>query len=58
MKLINIANQLENKISQLKKHKADVNILRDYHKEFIKINKITSKSQQRFGSNKYNVFTK
>ena len=51
------ANQLENKINLLEKHKTDVSILREDHKQFIK-NKIILKSQQRFRSEKYNVFTK
>ena len=34
-----------------------MNILREIHKEFIKNNKSILKSQQRFRSNKHNVFT-
>ena len=50
------ATQLENKINQLEKNKLNVNILRENHKEFIKNSKFILKSQQRFRSQKHNVF--
>ena len=51
------ATQLENKIKQLAKNRLVGDSLRESHKEFIKINKLLLKSQQRFRSEKHNVFT-
>ena len=48
------ATQLENKINQLEKNK--ISIDKESHSEFIK-NKLILKSQQRFTSEKHNVFT-
>ena len=47
------AAQTENKINHLEKYKMDVDSL----KEFIKNNKVILKTQQRFKSEKQNVFT-
>ena len=51
--------QLENKIKQQEK-KLDVNSLREYHREFMekKQHKLILKSQQRFRSEKHDVFLK
>ena len=51
------ATQLENKINQLEKNKVKVDSLLQNHKEFIKNNKLILKSEQRFWSEKPNVFT-
>ena len=51
------ATQLENKINQLVKNKADVGSIKKDHKEFIKSNKLILRSQQRIRSSKHNVFT-
>ena len=51
------ATQLENKINHLEKNNLNVDNIRENHKEFIKNNKLTSKSQQKFRIKKYNVFT-
>ena len=47
------ADQIENEINYLEKNKIDV----DVHKEFIKKNKLILKTQQRFRSERHNVFT-
>ena len=46
----------ENKINHLEKNKIDIDSLKD-QKECIKNNKLILKTQQRFGSEQYNVFT-
>ena len=46
------AAQIENKINHLEKNKIDV----DSFKEFLKSNKLILKTQQRFKSEKHNVF--
>ena len=51
------ATQLENKINQLEKNKVDADSLKENHEEFIKINRSILKSQQRFRTEKHNVFT-
>ena len=50
------AAQIENKINHLEKPKIDVGSLKENKKEFIK-NKLILKTQQRFRSEKPNVFT-
>ena len=52
------ATQLENKIKQQEKNKVNVDSFRKTHKDFIKNNNLTRKSQQRVRSQKYHVFTK
>ena len=49
--------QLENEINQLEKSKIDIDSRKENHKEFIKNNKLVLKLQQRFRSEKHNVFT-
>ena len=49
--------EYENKINHLEKNKIDVDSIREDQKEFIKNNKIILKTQQRFRSEKHNVFT-
>ena len=51
------ATQLENKINYLEKYKVDINGIKKNHKELIKNNKSILKTQQRFKSKRYNVFT-
>ena len=51
------ANQLKKEINYQEKNKLAVNSLLENHKEFIKNNTLILKSQQRFRSEKYNVFT-
>ena len=51
------ATQLENKINYLEKYKVDINSIKKNHKELIKNNKSILKTQQRFKSKRYNVFT-
>ena len=43
--------------NQLEKNKVNVDSLKEDQKEFIKDNKLILKSQQRFKSQKHNVFT-
>ena len=43
--------------NQLEKSKVNVDSLKEDQKEFIKDNKLILKSQQRFKSQKHNVFT-
>ena len=57
LKIFLEVTQLENKINQLEKNKVDVDSLRENHTEFIKNNKLILKSQQKFRSEKHNVFT-
>ena len=52
------ATHLENEVSHSEKNKLDVDILKANHKEFIRNNRLTTKSQQRFKSLKHNIFTK
>ena len=51
------AAQIENKINHLEKHKIDEDSLKEDHKKFIKNDKLILKTQQRFKSEKHNVFT-
>ena len=51
------ATQIKNKINQVRKNKTDIECLKKDHKEFIKNNKSILKSQERFNSEKRNVFT-
>ena len=51
------ATQLASKISHLEKYTFNVHNLQENHKWFIKSNKFILKSQQRFRSEKHNVFT-
>ena len=51
------AAQIENKISHLEQNKIDVDSLKEYQKEFIINNKLILKTQQRFESERHNVFT-
>ena len=51
------AAQIENKINHLEKNKTDVDSLEEDPKEFIKYNKLILTTQQRFRSEKHNVFT-
>ena len=50
------ATQLESKINKLEKNKLCVDCLTENSKEFLKNNKLISKLQKRFRSEKYNVF--
>ena len=50
------AAQLKKEINCLEKNKIDVDSFKD-NKEFIKNNKLILKTQQRFRSEKHNVFT-
>ena len=43
--------------NQLEKNKVNVDSLKEDQKEFIKDNKLILKSQQRFKSQKHNLFT-
>ena len=49
--------QLENKIDYIEKCKTDVDSVKENHKEIIKNNKSTLKTQQKFKSERHNVFT-
>ena len=54
------ATQLDNKINYLNKNKINIDIFFCYKRkniEFIKSNKLILKTQQRFTSERYNVFT-
>ena len=51
------ATQIENKINHLEKSKTDIDCIKENHKEFIKNNKLITKTQQRFRSERHNVFT-
>ena len=53
------ATQLENKMNYLEKNKIGIDSFFCYkrkHKEFIRNNKLILKTQQRFKSERYNVF--
>ena len=50
------ATQLKNKINHLENNKFDLDSIKKY-KEFIRNNKVILKTQQRFRSEKRNVFT-
>ena len=50
------ATQIENKINYLEKNKIDIDSIKESHKEFIKNNKLILKIQQRFESERHNVF--
>ena len=50
------ATHLENEINHLEKNKINGDSLIEDHKEFIKNDKLILKTQQRFRSEKYNVF--
>ena len=52
------AAKIENKIKHLEKNKIDVDSLKEDHKKLINNNKLILKTQQRFRSEKHNVFTK
>ena len=52
------AAQVEKKINYLRKKKNDVDSLKEDQKEFVKNNKLISKTQQRFKSEKQNVLMK
>ena len=49
--------QIERKINNLRKKKIDVNSLKEGQKEFVNSNKLVLKTQQRFKSERHNVFT-
>ena len=49
--------QLKSEISHLEKNKVDVDSFKKYQKEFSKNNKLISKAQLRFRSEKHNVFS-
>ena len=51
------ATQLDNKIKYLEKNKNNIDILKKNHKTFIRNNKSILKTQQRFKSERHNVFT-
>ena len=51
------ANQLENKINQQEKTRLNTESFKENHNEFIKNNKLILKTQQRFKSERHNVFT-
>ena len=50
------ATQLENKINHLEKNEVEVESLKKDHKELMKNNKLISKTQQRFNSERHSVF--
>ena len=47
---------LENEINYLEKNKIDIDSIKENHKEFVKSNKSIFKIQQRFKSERHNVF--
>ena len=49
--------QIENKINYLKKIKMKIDSFKKNYKQFIRNNKTISKAQQRFKSEKHNIFT-
>ena len=51
------ATKLENEISYLERSKINIDSITKNHKEFIKNNKLILKTQQRFKSERHNVFT-
>ena len=50
--------ELEKKVNHLEKNNIDVDNLKEDYKEFTKNNKLISKTQQTFKSERHNVFTK
>ena len=50
--------QLENKINYPEKNEIKTDNLKRYHKQFIRNNKLILKTQQRFKSDRHNVFLK
>ena len=50
-------SQLESKINHLEKYNTDIDILKSNHKKFIVNSKLILKTQQRFKSERHNVFT-
>ena len=50
-------NKIERKINYLRKKRIDVDSLKEDNKEFAKNKKLILKLQQRFKSEKYDVFT-
>ena len=50
------ATQLDNKVNYQEKHVINVDSLKTDHKEFIKNNELILKTQQRFNSERHNVF--
>ena len=56
MKIIK-AIQLNNKINCLEENEIDIDSSKKDHKKFIKNNKLILKIQQRFKSERHNVFT-
>ena len=52
------ASHIKNKINHLEKFKIDAVSFKEVHKKFIKNNKLILKTQQRFKSERHNVFTK
>ena len=51
------ATQLENKINYIEINKIDIDSTKENHQEFIENNKSIIKIQQRFKSERHNVFT-
>ena len=51
------AAQIENKLNHSEKNKIDVDSIKEDEKEFPKNNKLILKTQQRFRSEKRNIFT-
>ena len=51
------ATQLENKINYIEINKVDIDSTKENHQEFIENNKSIIKIQQRFKSERHNVFT-
>ena len=51
------ATQIENKINHLEKNKIQADCLKEHQKEFVKNNNLILKTQQRFKSERHNVFT-
>ena len=51
------ATQLDNKINYLEKKKISIDILKRYHKKLTRNNQSVLKTQQRFKSERHNVFT-
>ena len=51
------ATQLENKVNHLENNKIDIYRIKENHKEFIGNNKSILETQQRFKSERHNIFT-
>ena len=51
------ASHIKNKINHLEKFKIDAVSFKEVHKKFIKNNKLILKTQQRFKSERHNVFS-